>query len=329
MNLIFIFTFSIFLNCIICINNSPIIGILTQPANYPQFNITPKTHSYIAGSYVHHLQSAGAQVIPIQWDLPAEELESLFYQINGIFFPGGGANLTYISGNQSFFTPFTEAAKALIELLLDANSHGDYFPLTGVCLGYETINMVISNNASILVEITTGENVAKNLFPVINKNESFMYHNMDDDLYAAISNQNLAYFHHSYTVDPNAWVTNSYLAGNFTVNAITNDTVGSTYPTSIEGKSIPIFGTQFHPEKDTYEWSTNESIPHQRNGIRFQQYFANLLVNQSRLNNHFMSQESLMKYSIYNFKPRHIGVNAQFEEIYFFENYNTSGIIVG
>jgi len=60
-----------------------------------------------------------------------------------------------------------------------------------------------------------------------------------------------------------------YLAGNFTVTTLTNDTGSTQYAATIEGTKYPIYGSQFHPEKNTYEWYTTEAIQHNHNAVAF------------------------------------------------------------
>jgi len=50
------------------LNTRPIIGILTQPSSWPTM-YDPEEYSYIATSYVRYLESAGARVVPIKYDL--------------------------------------------------------------------------------------------------------------------------------------------------------------------------------------------------------------------------------------------------------------------
>ena len=48
-----------------CLQNRPVIGILTQeiPQQYQKYAV--KSTSYIVASYVKFVESAGAQVVPI------------------------------------------------------------------------------------------------------------------------------------------------------------------------------------------------------------------------------------------------------------------------
>ena len=95
---------------------APIIGIFTQP-----YGDDPLP-AYIAASYVKYLESAGARVVPMFYDAPLENLTAIFKQVNGILFPGGGADLATKN-------TFTIAATHLWNLAMQANDAGDVFPL--------------------------------------------------------------------------------------------------------------------------------------------------------------------------------------------------------
>jgi gamma-glutamyl hydrolase len=301
------------------LNNQPVIGVFTQPSSYSAYGYPSSEYSYIAGSYIHHLESSGAQVIPIQWDLPQSQLQSLFSQVNGILFPGGATNI----GKGTTPSTWGAAGGYLLSLMMQANSQGDFFPIWSTCLGYELMVETFAHNFSLLITIPTalGDDTNKDIFLTTAGLSSEMFANMDADLLAALPVEKLAYFHHSYTPDPQAWISNIFLANNFSVTTITNNTGTKTYAASVGGKIFPAFGSQFHPEKNTFEWRVNTSIPHSPDAIRFQQYFANFFVNQTRKSGHSMSQENIMQYSIWNYNPIHVNVDPQFEEIYFFKNY--------
>lgn len=46
------------------------------------------------------------------------------------------------------------------------------------------------------------------------------------------------------------------------------------------GKKYPIYGTQWHPEKLSFEWTPKEVIDHSPDAIFVGQYMANFFVNQ-------------------------------------------------
>ena len=44
--------------------------------------------SYVEASHVKFLESAGARVVPIDWNLPIKKLQEILAQINGVYIPG-------------------------------------------------------------------------------------------------------------------------------------------------------------------------------------------------------------------------------------------------
>lgn len=54
-----------------------------------------------------------------------------------------------------------------------------------------------------------------------------------------------------------------------------------TFVASFEARNYPIWGVQFHPEKNIYEWGESyKSIPHSLNAVHVGQYFGSFFVNQ-------------------------------------------------
>jgi gamma-glutamyl hydrolase len=59
----------------------------------------------------------------------------------------------------------------------------------------------------------------------------------------------------------------------------------------MESYNYPIFGSQWHPEKNAFEWGQtngipNEAINHSPEAILIAQYTANFFVQQARYSNH-------------------------------------------
>ena len=94
----------------------------------------------------------------------------------------------------------------------------------------------------------------------------------------------------------------------------------------MEHKKYPLYASQWHPEKNQFEWVVGKgvgNINHDWNAIQVGQYFGNFIVNEARKNDqHFLNKteetESLMynynHYKVYTGKER----DADFEEIYKF-----------
>lgn len=134
------------------LNERPIIGILSQPGDP-----APKSMSYIAASYIKWVEAAGARVIPIFYDMTPEEVRARFQVINGLLIPGGGAVLS--PGHK-----FYDTAALLVNLAIEANDNGDYFPVHGTCLGMETLSVIISANYTILGDFNAEDAAAPLLY---------------------------------------------------------------------------------------------------------------------------------------------------------------------
>lgn len=52
--------------------------------------------------------------------------------------------------------------------------------------------------------------------------------------------------------------------------------------TFVSAYKYPIYGTQWHPEKNAFNWDPRYVINHDAHAVRVAQYFANFFVNEGR-----------------------------------------------
>lgn len=75
---------------------------------------------------------------------------------------------------------------------------------------------------------------------------------------------------------------NAFLSGNFTILSTNTDRRGKAFVSTMEHNLFPVFGTQWHPEKNAFEFGTNadgtpfEVIPHSRQAIEVPSLFSAL-----------------------------------------------------
>ena len=50
----------------------------------------------------------------------------------------------------------------------------------------------------------------------------------------------------------------------------------------ITAKDYPIYGVQFHPEKNGFEWVADEAIPHSEHAVIIMQNLANFFVEEGQ-----------------------------------------------
>ncbi|XP_020901384.2 gamma-glutamyl hydrolase [Exaiptasia diaphana] len=288
-------------------NNRPIIGVLaeTLPAKRSQYG-----QYYIAASYVKFIESAGGRVVPIFPNATSDDILKIFNYINGVLFPGGGVSLTE-SG-------YAKNGKLFYELSVKAFDEGVTFPVLGTCLGFELLNVITSDDKVVLSHVDA-ENLPTPLIFAEGFKESRMFSNAPEHLLKSIQDSSITMNNHHWGVTPENFQNNKNISSFYNVISTNKDREGKIFVSTIEGKRYPIYGLQWHPEKNQFEWSPRESIPHSPEAIELGQYIANFIVGQARLNNHkFPSPEEEAAALIYNYNPMYTGSFSNFTQMYFF-----------
>merc|ERR1712050_649670 len=100
---------------------------------------------------------------------------------------------------------------------------------------------------------------------------------------------------------------NARLKDFFEVLSTNEDVAGRAFVSTIEGRHLPITATQWHPEKNNFEWGKvgklgYAAIPHSADAVLVSQYFANEFVKRARQNSHrFKSLDAERRALIYNY----------------------------
>ncbi|KAM9970151.1 hypothetical protein ACTFIR_001996 [Dictyostelium discoideum] len=300
------------LKIISTINNTPVIGILTQP--FPSSINIKNGDNYLMASYVKYVESAGARVVPIFYNQDDESLTTIFGQINGILLPGGDVDFkTEIQ--------YVKTLTLIWDYVLDANLNGDYFPLWGTCLGLEEIVSLQAESFDVLTDFNA-ENYSIPLNFSSIAFESKIMKNCPTNIINSLANDPITMNNHHFGVSPNTFNNNPLLNQFFNVLATNNDKSGNEFISLIESKDYPIYAIIWHPEKSPYSWYSKDATDHSFNAILACQYMSNFFVNETRKSNHtFNDEEFLFKSLIYNYNPTYTFKEIHVEQIYIF---NTS-----
>ena len=137
MRLLFPAALAALASCVASLNDRPIIGILSMPSTYSKY----PGQSFFPASYTKFLEQAGARVVPIPYDLPADDLAALLRKLNGALFTGGAA---------AFFGPapahaptaYALTAQRIYAEVEAAAAAGETWPLWGTCLGHELVGVL-------------------------------------------------------------------------------------------------------------------------------------------------------------------------------------------
>ncbi|NXT85073.1 GGH hydrolase, partial [Zapornia atra] len=104
-------------------------------------------------------------------------------------------------------------------------------------------------------------------------------------------------------------------------NVLTTNTADEVeFISTMEAYKYPIYGVQWHPEKNTFEWKNSTAIPHSPLAVKATYYIADFFINEARKSlHHFSSEEEERKELIYNYTPVYTGPFSSFQQVYFFD----------
>ncbi|XP_015590768.2 chitobiosyldiphosphodolichol beta-mannosyltransferase [Cephus cinctus] len=294
------------------LNDRPIIGVLTQEISYHLNQKYPDSYtSYIAASYVKFVEGAGARVVPIWIGQNETYYEDILRKVNGVLFPGGS---TYF--NQS--NGYADAGETIYRIAKRANDNGDYFPLWGICLGFELLTYLAANRVEHRSTCSSNDQPLPLKFKSDFK-DSRMFHEVPNDIVDILWNEEVTANYHRYCVTEQD-LKKVNLTKEFRVMSLNHDRNGLEFISTLEHKVYPFYGVQFHPEKNIYEWKNTKNIPHGRKATRVSQYFADFFVNEARKNNHnFSTSAEELKSLIYNYPTTYTALQySAFVQCYMF-----------
>jgi gamma-glutamyl hydrolase len=207
------------------------VGILT----IPHMNKTKYGDSHIMKPYVDWFEERGVRVIPIPYD--TTEHEKYFEIINGLLIPGG--ETTYIVKNKKFVDTVTKFLELSIQ-------NDEYFPIWGTCFGYEMLMFLIGGFNKLK------EYPARGLYPLHITPEGYnskMFSKFPKKYLYYLQNNKSCNNNHEYGISPYDFKQNEYLRKFYNILATSIDDNGNEYIAAIEGKHVPIYGVQWHPER--------------------------------------------------------------------------------
>merc|ERR1712130_698398 len=110
---------------------------------------------------------------------------------------------------------------------------------------------------------------------------------------------------HHHGITSEHFSENENLTAMFNVLSNNADRDGRYFVSTIEAKNLPIYGVQWHPEKNNFEWSVNsdgspyEAINHSADAVAASQAMANFFVNEARKNDHKFPTPDLEKNALF------------------------------
>ena len=142
----------------------------------------------------------------------------------------------------------------MFDRAIEQNLKGDYFPIMAVCLGHEQIHYILSDYDKNVRISVVDESPTKHGLDNVTRSANF-YKEMSDQLFNELTHQNISYYHHSYAIGPALYAKHSKVNEYLEITSYNSDTQGTIFIGSTQGKQFPIYTTQYHSEKNPFEWN--------------------------------------------------------------------------
>ena len=244
------------------------IGIMTAPwlTNVKDSLIT----SYMASSYVKWLESSGALVIPIEFDLSKPKMLGFLRQLNGIVLIGGGID-NVKTHNLNQFLSYQDSLYYVLNYAIYQNKSNNYFPVWCTCMSFEMAAIFFAEN----IRLRKQEDLKKYLVSAGDIGEDYLHWTNNKSKIKNIFTKKQRYAQKKY---PSIFMAHCYAiavnsklgkdlskVANITATNISSGDCGKKgikYVSSYEIKDYPIYGVQFHPEKPPFEYiNDNKRVP--------------------------------------------------------------------
>jgi gamma-glutamyl hydrolase len=291
---------------------NPIIGVYTMDAE--DFGQQPQSkQTYISASYVKNLEMAGAQVVPLYYHYSHAQLDNILSKINGVFFPGG--EMPIASDNE-----WTANIAYIFDYANRQNDRNNPFPIWATCLGYEAVMYLFSgrqDNMTVLTEVFGQKGLTDPL--IVKTNNSVLIKSLSVKEYQEVTTgSGLLWFHHRWAVTLETYQNTAGINSFWKLVSTSKTGDGVEFVSTVEAVKYPYLMTQYHPEKNSFEWHINASRTY--SAVSVEQKFINQFVKIARLSsNRFTDENEWTRLSIYNFQPLFTPNDADFIQVYLFD----------
>lgn len=297
-------------------NERPIVGILAQAISHSLEDVFADMNftSYIGAAYVKFMESSGARVVPVLINQTDEYYEMIFNSTNGLLIPGGAVSLTD-SG-------YARAGKKLFEMAKTAwDEKQDPFPIWGTCLGFELLALLAADGQPNLAACNSSDQ-ALPLSVTDEWWESYISLAASPEIFDILTAEPVTVNFHRWCLTPENFSA-FHMHDFWKLLATGHDWQDLEFVAIMEARNYPIWASQFHPEKNAYEWTRKYSnIPHFPAAIKSAAFFADFFVQQARRSSHhFESRELEEEHLIYSHTPFYTGkkdIDYSMQQCYFF-----------
>lgn len=209
----------------------------------------------------------------------------------------------------------------IFDTAIELNQNGEYFPIWGTCLGFELLGYLATNSEEIRTDCDSNK-VSLPLEFKSDYGESRMFQLCPNEVISILQTKAVTPNFHNYCITE-ANMTAFGLDKDWRVMSLNSDSSRPAvrFISTMEHRTFPFYGVQFHPEKTLYEYIPNRNISHTKDAIVAAQYFSRFFVEECRKSLHsFANYTEENRHLIYNFPVTFSApTNSIYQEVYMFQ----------
>lgn len=319
--------------------DSPIIGIVGLPQS--EGCITRRRgappppdsgRSCFAAYYSLWLAQAGARVVPLRYNMTADEVAWYAARLNGVLFTGGELDMTLQE-------TYVKTARLWLAAATDPAHASDPLAVWGTCQGFQLLHVLVANDtAALCTNCFDADDISWPLNFTSAALTHSLYGNISRSSYHDFASQPISMNYHVSGIDPQLYAPASPFPALRRFFAMLSTNVdrkvvpllsasglvltavqGRPFVSSVQAREYPIFATQFHPERPAFSFSDapdDEGLVHTRAAVQANNELAQVFVDVARRSSRsFGSFAAALPHLLYHLVPHYQG---QSEQIYLY-----------
>jgi len=187
------------------------------------------TFAYIRPALIDWLESAGLTVVPISPAVSGAEAAAYFEYIHGLVLPDGWVD----------HESYAALVKLFVTMATDANRAGDYFPIWGTCRGFQFLVSAFGGTLESMNALGSPETARLLIHSQSTGSRLLSFSRLHDFVPA---------FNHQHGISLPRFMRSKRLRQTFRILTTSHDRDGKEYVSLMEGRTLPFYGAQFHPE---------------------------------------------------------------------------------
>ena len=220
-----------------------VVGMITVPLSPNKRFFSVCGDSYIASSHISWLKRGGIEVIPIPYT--TKNFKKYISKINGLYFPSGGV---FASNSKEYYN----CCKKFLQLAMEQNDKGNYFPIWGGCMGMQQMMIMGDNKDNLDTFLQRFDSYGNLLLPLEFTEEgkkSRMVKSFSERFMKYLKNKKCTMNNHKMGLSPTKFKKHKNLNSMFKIVSTNKDRKGKEFVSTIEAHHYPFYGVQWHPER--------------------------------------------------------------------------------